>query len=326
MYHLLVADIGGTHARFSYFSLKDGMLEQHGYYEQPTARLQSTEDALRMAANTGLHPNDADKMLWGVAGLIDNEGLSATLTNGSLTFDFHEWRHKGIFVNDFILQAWATIALPIQYTHDINKRVPAPCTGTKCVVGAGTGLGVGTLAFTGTQYCREIHHNDWVVLASESGHVDLSFTNDESDFVSFAQHTLCKERLSAEDILAARGLSLIYEYVHGQKVSPKEAAWSFQHAQGNNKKVLTMYARFLGRLCRHIALHTLCTGGIYLSGSVLSLNPAISACDTFLDEFFTVPSTMLPLISRIPITRITHPQPGLWGAAFAAKRMIEISA
>ncbi len=327
MHHLLVADIGGTRARFAHFSLQHGTLHKHGTYEQSTPCLKCTEDALKAASYTGLHPYKADALLWGLAGLIEEGGLFGTLTNGALELDFRTWGSKHpILVNDFTLQAWATLALPSEYIYELSTRPSTVSAGTKCVVGAGTGLGVGTLVYIGKKKSRKQNSKksadaEWSVLASEGGHVDFSFTLQEKAFVDFAQYTLQQERISAEDVLSGRGLSLIYEYVHGKKVSPKYAAQSFHDKQENNA-VLSMYARFLGRFCRHVALQSMCTGGLYLSGSVLTCNPAIVAARDFHEEFLCVPPNMLPLIQNIPLALITHAQPGLWGAAFAAQRML----
>ncbi len=330
MHHILVADIGGTHARFAHFSLHDGILHEHGSYTQATHCLKCTEDALVVAAYTGLHPYKADNILWGLAGLIDEDGLSGTLTNGDLKLDFRAWGSKQpMLVNDFTLQAWAMRALPSEYIHEIKTARSIFSLGTKCVVGAGTGLGIGTLVYTGNanqhkRPTKKLSHKDWFVLNSEGGHVDFSFTLEEKSFVDFARYTLHKERISAEDVLSGRGLSLIHEYVYGKKVSPKSAAQSFQERPENNA-VLSMYARFLGRFCRHIALQNMCTGGLYLSGSVLTHNPAIVNAPDFSEEFLTVPCNMLPLIKNVPLALVTHANPGLWGAAFAAQRMIELS-
>ncbi len=322
--NILCADIGGTHSRFAYFTLKNSSLHLQQQYICSTKHLHNTQDVLAVIANVGLCVEQVHFFCFGVAGLIDSDGFSAQLSNASLRLDFrhYDWIHKNknfLLVNDFALQAWASLAENIELLPLI---VPPTLTisnlkhHTRGILGAGTGFGAAALL-----PCSHSKEN-WDVLSSEGGHVDMPFYDqEERDFAHFAQDFLQQKRLSAENILSAQGLSLLHAYVYGQKLSPKDAA-DFLWINGQESLQARLYSRFLGRFCRHWTLNTLCKGGIYLGGGVLIKNVALLQSTSFQEEFYTASSTQLALLKDIPIFLMQHKQAGLWGAAHLAKMHI----
>ncbi len=322
--NILCADIGGTHTRFAHFTLEKSSLHLQQQHIYPTKNLHTTHDVLAAAVDIGLSPEQVHFFCLGVAGLITTDGLCAQLSNATLQLDFrhYDWIHKNtnfLLVNDFALQAWASLAenielLPLACSPPLStshlKRQ------TRGILGAGTGLGAAALL--PCSYKQE----GWNVLSSEGGHVDMAFYGqEEQDFVHFTQDFLQQKRLSAEDVLSARGLSLLHAYVHGQKLSPKDAA-AFLWENGQESLQAQLYSRFLGRFCRHWVLNTLCKGGLYLGGGVLIKNVALVQSNSFHEEFYTASSTQLALLKEIPLFLMQHPQAGLWGAAHLAKMHI----
>ncbi len=313
---ILCADIGGTHSRFAHFELENGNIILKNHHICPTANLASTEDLLDSAMSTGLDPYKAHLNIWGIAGPIEENGLQASLTNAPLRLDFsffaNNIKNPFLLVNDFTLQAWASVAENCELTPIINKQIPLRAT--RAILGAGTGLGTAALI--------PVQEKSWSILQAEGGHTEMPFNGkDELDFANFALKHLHQDRLSAEDILSARGISLLHHYVFGKAVSPAEAAQGFI---SNNEESLQLqlYAKFLGRFCRHWALNTLCMGGLFLGGGVLIKNPNILMSKSFTQEFYAAPKSMQGIINNIPIMLMTSEFAGLWGAAHAAKMML----
>ncbi len=318
---ILCADIGGTNARFAYYHLEHGALTLCTQCQYPTADFTTTEHVVQAAACTGLTMAKADICILGIAGPVasSNEAipLKASLTNAALDVDFTEYdwakrpRHLCL-VNDFALQAWATLAeaVPVLPLLGVNNRVRA----NRGIVGAGTGLGTGMLL--------PLQHLQWHMVHAEGGHTQMAFCGEEEwDFVHFAQKFTQKICLCAEDILSARGISLLHAYVCGETLPPKDAIALWEH-HGDTSKQMQLYTRFLGRFCRHWALNTLCSGGLYLGGGVLMKNPHIVQSPNFTEEFYLGPAPMRHILQNIPVLLMMHEDAGLWGAAEFAKRQL----
>ncbi len=345
MQHILAVDMGGTHSRFAHFILENGVLYKQGQHICRTASISHTEQALHEASLCASVPlEEMAVQVWGVAGPVHASGLCAILTNAALHLDFSKYmpanRKKEyghiLLLNDFSLQAWATLAEQVQCIHILpmsenneysrnieNKNTTHEVALTRAVLGAGTGLGTAALVPCGRK--------GWTVLHAEAGHTGIPlYEQDEKDFALFAADFLQQKRLSAEDILSARGLSLLHAFVHGESVSPAQAAQLLCHndAQGTSQEsaVLQLYARFLGRFCRQWLLSTMSVGGLYLGGGVLMKNPSLVRSASFRQEFYTLPRSMQhakAMFEAVPIVLMQEEYAGLWGAAHMAKDYIQ---
>ncbi len=334
--NILCVDLGGTHCRFAHFKLVRSILYYMGRKIFPTEEIcqcKNAEDVLAFGAEKlDISVSQIDFQVWGVAGLIEKIGRFpqvARLTNISLELDFSvcawiKYAENFLLVNDFALQAFASLAREVPTINIVTPEIDSKeDTAPRSILGAGTGLGVATLvpAVASVYVGRESYE----VLPSEGGHVDMAFYGaEEMDFARFASQYLKQERISAEDILSGRGLQLLHAYALGEHVSVEQAAQIMLYGSGQKSESLQLqlYARFIGRMCRHLALNTLCTGGIYLGGGVLMKNPSIFQCNQFTEEFFTAPAHMLPMLKKIPIELMMHDEAGLWGAAYLARQYI----
>ncbi len=313
--NILSIDIGGTNSRFAHFVLEGEELKLCANHICKTTNIHNTEQALDIAKKYALSPHDAHLQIWGVAGLIAENGLKASLTNTNLSLDFTSFTSQKdskqfFLLNDFALQAWACLAHNLK-GHTIFTGKPY-LNATKGILGAGTGLGTAAIIPT--------IKKSWVVMQSEGGHVELPLkTKQEHDFANFVSKELKQDYISAEHILAGNSLSLLHKYMYGTSASPQEvsALW----AKNPNCQALNLYAGFLGRFCKQWALNTLCLGGLYLCGGVLVKNKEIFNNKNFINEFYANPKAM-PITHQIPLHLITHEHASLWGGAYAAKSIL----
>ncbi len=332
---IICADIGGTHCRFAHFILNGSTLTLCKQNTFSTHSINNTTDLLNAVASCGISTQDTHFFCVGVAGVIDSfvdgYGLSAKLTNAPLTIDFKnisclDAGKNFLLNNDFALQAWASLVenakmLPIlgniPPNDDYEKTIFYANRG---IVGAGTGLGVAALIPS--------QRNSWTLMTSEGGHSDMAFHGkEENEFASFAKDFLQKSRLSAEDILCAKGLSVLYAFFLHKTLSPQEVAQTLWHdgkvgQEQYESQHLKLYARFLGRFCRNWALNTLCLGGLYLGGGVLMKNEHILKSNSFKQEFYMALNSHKAILQKIPVILMQQEHCGLWGGAYLARQIL----
>ena len=330
MAHVVVADIGGTNSRFAHAVLEGQELSLRGVVHCPTQSLRCTEDALREARSTGLDPREADAVVWAVAGPVAS--LQARPTNAALELDLSELAgqmpHRPvILINDFVAQAWATLSLPgreavlvLPGGTERQERGEgargARETEPRGVLGAGTGLGTASLrCVVAGERVR------WEALPAEGGHTAFALHGrQERDFGDFVCAALGIPYVCGDQLLSGRGLALLHHFLTGKNWPVQRVAAEALHS---DSAVVSMFARFYGRMCRHWVLQTLCTGGLYLTGGVAVKNPQLVRHRAFAEEFTDAPPGMLPLLHTTPVYLMTREHAGLWGAARAAQELLQ---
>ncbi|WP_298069539.1 glucokinase [uncultured Mailhella sp.] len=313
-------DLGGTHCRFAKFRETPRRLELEAVEQCATAELKRTESVLEKWEQT-LHTklSAVDALVLGVAGPV-RDPLHARLSNAPLEIDLRNAASRfGIktccVVNDFVCEAYACLtpagerSLPVLGTElplllaAESEAVPV------AVLGSGTGLGTSWLV----PY-RDAGKQRWRALPAEAGHMAFAFVGrEEEEFAAFARKQTGQVLLRGDDLVTGRGVALLHHFLTGRVLSPEQAA-----AEGLNSACATQcwYARFLGRVCAHWGLCTLCFGGLFLTGGMVRRNPAVLAHPAFAEGFFMAPG--LEVLERIPVRRCVDPYSGLWGAAWLA--------
>lgn len=315
--HILAADIGGSNSRFAHFSLEGERLRLHRLHRCPTAFIRNTEDALEQAACLGLPSADGGSLrmqVWGVAGPV-LEPLRAQLTNVALTLDLRASAAQGLRVlllNDFAAQAWASLALPTEELLPLLPGAPVP-DGPRGIVGAGTGLGTASLL--------RGDNGRWTARCAEAGHTAFPFRDgEEARCAAFFRAELGTAYISAEQVLSGRGLELLYRFLGGEAASARQIAERCLHGNmAEPPAVARWFGRFYGRMCRHWALSTLCTGGLYVTGGLAVRNPLLVTVEDFAAEYYDAPAVCGALLRRIPVWLVMTDDAGLWGAARAGQ-------
>ncbi|MEU7986324.1 glucokinase [Streptosporangium canum] len=300
----LVADIGGTNARF-------GLVTEPGGQPQAVAVLAGADhDGLPEAVAAyladhagGVQPGAA---CIAIAGPV--EGDRYRLTNAGWAGSV---RDLGIpnaeLLNDF--EALAA-SLPHLAGDDlVSLGGPEPSRGVKAVLGPGTGLGVGGLvpAVEG-----------WVPIPGEGGHVTVPVLDERDHAIVQALRAEGLEHVVAEHLLSGPGLTRLHHglaLVHGVD-APRLSASDIVARLDDSlcAETVEVFCGMLGTFAGNVALTLGARGGIYLGGGVLPRIVDRVRSSDFRRRFEATP-TLNDYLSAIATTLIVAPQPALVGAA-----------
>ena len=314
---ILSADIGGTNSRFGYFEA-----DQAGNLSVVHTQWFRTEEAASFGhlvrqlgeSEFRLNPADADIAVIAVAGPVERGVYSAPplipwdidMGNARADYGFK----RSILINDFIAQAYATRSITGESAQKILPGHAVP-GGTVAVIGAGTGLGKALLV--------PLRSGGFVAIPSEGAHANFPFVSEEEfRFQEFLVQELGEDYITANSVVSGRGLTLVHQFLTGEKLEPKDAM-----AQCTvNCETLVWASRFYGRVCRNFALETLSSGGVYLAGGIAANVPQLVTHDAFSREFRSS-KTMARILAQIPVALMSDEESGLWGAAFLGQQVIQ---
>jgi len=321
MTELVAADIGGTHARFALARL-DGAGNVVAL-DEPVVMRCAEHASLQMAWETfgtiiGRPLPRAAAIA--VAGPVVGEELKLTnnpwvirpaMMNKKLGVDAH------VLVNDFEAVAYAVGACGEgAFQHICGPDVPLPNTGTISVLGPGTGLGVGLLVKRGGP--------DWQVLPTEGSHSDFSPVDSLEDAI-LAHFRRRFGRVSAERVISGPGLADIHAALAAlddRAIQPMDDKTLWSLAMNGEDSLaaaaLDRFAQALGTFAGNIALaHG--AGGVVIGGG-LGARLADHLPRSGFAGRFAAKGRFETLMRSLPVKLITHPQPGLFGAAAAFGR------
>ncbi|CAH0496745.1 glucokinase [Novosphingobium sp. CECT 9465] len=313
---VVAVDIGGTHARFAVAEVADG-------------RVVSLGDAVTL--KTAEH--GSFQLAWEEFGRIAGGGLpraAAIAVAGPvggeiIRFTNNPWIIRPalipeklgadayVVVNDFAAVAHAVAqADSTHFVHLSGPDVALPRQGVISVVGPGTGLGVAQLWRDGAQYR---------VQPTEGGHIDFAPLDSIEDAI-LAGLRKRHRRVSVERVVAGPGIVDIYEalaLLHGGPFTPHSdrELWELGTA-GKDSLAAAAVDRFclsLGSVAGDLALAHGATGVVMAGGLGLRIKDVLIQSG-FADRF-RAKGRFEGLMAAIPVKLITHPQPGLFGAAAA---------
>lgn len=307
---VLLADIGGTNARFAVKPSPDAPVS--AMVRLGTAAFPTFADAVRAAIVEGGFPTP-QSLLVGAAGPVI--GRSVHLTNARWTIDGPATLaglalEQGILLNDFEVLA---LTVPALAPADVLRIGPdCPGMGLAAVVGPGTGLGVAAV--------RQ-DQGRVLPLASEGGHMALAAGSAEEAAV-LARLVPGIVRPTAEMALAGPGLPRIATALAALegRVAP---VWSpadvLAEAGGNRlaERTLRLWLDLLARFCGDIALAFLAEGGVYLAGGILPRVAGMIDRARF-HRLFAEHPTHGAWLEQRPVRLITASEPAFIGLAALA--------
>ncbi|MCB2059445.1 MAG: glucokinase [Novosphingobium sp.] len=313
---LVAVDIGGTHARFAVASVTGGgtiaLGEPITLKTSDHVSLQTAwEDFAPRAGRTV--PKAAAIAL---AGPVSGE--TVRLTNNSWTI--HPGRlaeqlglDRVLVLNDFAAVAHAAANVPDdQFQHLAGPDTPLPATGTISVIGPGTGLGVAHFhRFAGGYH----------VQATEGGHVDFAAV-DAIDDAILQRLRKRHRRVSVERVVSGPGIVDIHAtlaVLEKRDVAELDDKTIWERGMsGEDSLCAAAVERFclsLGSVAGDYALaHG--AGGVVVAGGLGYRIREVLRSSGFAERF-RFKGRYEQMMAGLPVKLITHPQPGLFGAAAA---------
>jgi glucokinase len=319
---ILAADVGGTKTNLALFTVRDGRMERDDVGSFPSREFSSLEPILEKFL-AGRDP--VDLVCVGVAGPV-RMGRSR-LTNLPWVGAGESIRRtcgarRGFLINDLQATAFSVSYLP-PGSFAVLQAGEADPHGTKAVVAAGTGLGVGFLVHCGRGY---------LPFASEGGHAGIAPRDGrEEKLLAFLKGLY--GRASAERVVSGPGLHVIYRFLREVEGIPDVPGIEPRILGGDPSRVIVeegvsgrspmcgeavrFFASMYGSLAGDFALHFNATGGVFLGGGIApAIIPALTE-GTFL-ESFVAKGRFRDILSGIPVKVILDDKAALLGAAHYA--------
>lgn len=318
MTELVAVDLGGTNARFALASIAaDGAIRLGEPVTLATADHASFEQAWATFAG-GLPGDPPPAVALAVAAPVNADEIH--LTN-------HAWTiHPALLpqqtgaaritlVNDFAAVAHAVAwAAPSDFAHLCGPDRPLPASGTISVVGPGTGLGVAHLWRGGGGECH--------VQPTEGGHVSFAPLDPVDDAI-LARLRRHHGRVSAERVVSGPGIADIHAVLAAQAGEAAAAAqdhkalWQAGLA-GADPLAAAAVERFccaLGAVAGDLALAQGASAVVIAGGLGLRLRNVLPRSG--FAARLRAKGRFEAMMDDLPVKLITHPQPGLLGAAAA---------
>ena len=265
----LLADIGGTHARFAIETAPGFLAAATVYFNRDFPGL---EAALEVFLSSPAADAAGSRHIRHAAMAIANPvtGDQIRMTNAAWAFSIEAVRQRFglktlLFINDFTALAMALPFLPPDSFRQIGGQEPVRGQPIG-LLGAGTGLGVSGLIW---------HDGAWVPLQTEGGHMTFA-PSDEQEMALLRLAWKQFPHVSYERFLSGSGLELIYGLLaesRGKDRLPLQAADITAKAQSGEcplcRETVALFCRMLGTVAGNLALTLGARGGIYIGGGIV---------------------------------------------------------
>jgi glucokinase len=324
MTHALIADIGGTNARFALTDLNAAQPSMHAVRTLPCCEYASLQHAAEAyLTDVGETPSQA-----AIAVACPVVGDAIKLTNRAWAFSRSELQSVLGFerldvINDFGAVAWSVPVLSEADVVCLHGDPALPQRGPVSVLGPGTGLGVAMLVGDNAR--------GWQVVETEGGHVSFAPLGDEELLIA-RWMTARFGRTSNERLLCGVGLSHIDAALRDPGTGPSmlgdagtvlrepsaivEAA--LEGHDLNARRTLARFCAVLGSVAGDCALVHGAKSVMIAGGIVPRFIPFLQS--SAFRERFLAKGRFAAYLESVSIHVITHPQPGLLGAACALRQ------
>lgn len=305
----IVADIGGTNARFAY--VEGGSKELRGIEVFPCASFTFLIDAIRAYMERG-HVGWVDNICLAVAGPVESDWID--LPNNHWAFSQRELGESLqvtlTIINDFSAQVLSIDVLSEAELQWLGTPRPQG-GGVKAVMGPGTGLGVSAMLPSGE------------ILPSEAGHVAFAPVNaHEANLLGILWQRY--DRVSIERVLSGTGLANLYWANcrldgHERELPAPEITAGAQAGDEYCLRAVADFYAILASMAGDVALMMGAGDGVYLSGGIIPRILDFLDVDKFRDRFEDK-GRFREFNAQVPLAIVTAEQPGLSGCVRALSR------
>lgn len=318
----LLADIGGTYARFA--------VQRAGRPAEKLRRYRCADFADIVTAIRSYFRQAKFQSLPTVGAIA----VAAPIVGDKVSMTNHPWRFSIeavrrtlgfdalVVVNDFL-----AIAESIPFLRASERRKIGGKGGVSrapiAVIGPGTGLGVGALVPDENGGEKDML---WHAIATEGGHVTMAGTSEREDAV--IRHIRIRHsHVSAERCLSGRGLVNIHralaeiEQIKVPELTPPTITRRAQKGDRLARETVAMFCAMLGSAAGNLALTYGAVGGVYIAGGIVPKLGPLFDTRLFRNRFADKGRYHLYL-APIPVYVITHPLPALIGLAALLDRRV----
>lgn len=327
----LVADVGGTRTTMAVgVAVPAPAILVHRIYpsqEYPGLEAIAADFLARM--EVAPHAGEIDVACFSVAGPV--AANASTLTNLGWKIEggaLAEALRLGTveLINDFTAAGMGISLLSPADIETLQAGQPVE-QGTRLVIGAGTGLGVGLLTWRDGAY---------TVHPSEAGHADFAPVDELQDqLLAYLRRTF--GRVSYERVVSGPGLMRIFSFLQdtgvgipsrqlldASKKRDDTAELIAEFAIGKLDplavRALDLFVSVYGAFAGNMALATLAHGGVFISGGIAPKIAARLRDGTFVRAFANK-GRFSELLAGMPLHVVKNPQAGLLGALWQAARL-----
>jgi len=258
----LVADIGGTNARFA-------LADQNGVVVNSVRRYRNSgfpafTDVLARYLGDVNTPKLSGCCV-AVAGPVAPREASLTNRNWAIRavdLAIHTSGGPVKIVNDLVALGYAVATMrPDSLEPVVGATSSKYANGQKLIVGLGTGLNA-TAVRTGDSDAQT------VCIAAEIGHSALPMAVYNQLVQDFSERGAA-HFTTAEDCFSGRGLSLMFVLICGREdVSGASIVTLAEQGDADACEVIRIFSTLFGIFCHELLFHYMPLSGIYLAGSV----------------------------------------------------------
>ena len=263
----LIADIGGTFARFAL------EVAPHLFEHSVSLRCADYSDfhAAVLAYLSGLNGVTAGNIRHAAVAIANPvSGDLVRMTNYHWQFSIEEMRerlHFGnlVVVNDFTALAMSVPSLSVKQLRQFGGGVAVPRS-VVGLIGAGTGLGVSGLIPAG---------EGWIALGTEGGHT--SFSPQDEREVAILQYAWRQySHVSFERLLSGSGIELIFYALTDRAglperhlEAPEITRLALDGSDALCRESIDVFCAILGTAAANLAVSQGAFGGIYIGGGIV---------------------------------------------------------
>ncbi|WP_462158522.1 glucokinase [Pseudoalteromonas sp. GB56] len=312
---ILVADIGGTNARFALitdYNDNDNAFVIDHQHTFPSCDFRSFEDAVD-AYLAHINSPQILRACLAVAGPV--KGEEVMLTNLGWQFNVTALKQRFGFENLQVINDFAAFAYAAPYLNEKDnvcvKQGIAQANANIAVFGPGTGFGAA---------CLVRSQGNQAVMSCEAGHISLAPVTE----LDRQLHAVLRDELqhvSVENVFAGPGIARLYRAmakVQGKVVNDIDAAQIAELAQNNQciiaEQTLNHFCDWLGSVAGDIALSFGALGGVYIGGGILPRMQERLLNSRFTERFIAK-GVMSQYNNQIPVTLVRQEHIPFIGAA-----------
>tara|TARA_B100000282_G_scaffold295698_1_gene275554 strand:- start:423 stop:1370 length:948 start_codon:yes stop_codon:yes gene_type:complete len=308
----ILIDIGGTYARFALANKEGGYTKMRKY---EAALHESFEAALSLYLKEEAL-EERGSLRIAIAGYIDQDVWKLTNKNewviSPKALEQAGWDIEAI-LNDFEANVWA---IPTFTGEDIKtlRSSSEPASPHKCLVGPGTGLGLG--------YLLKDKNDHYSVLRTHGGHMPAAIMSDEQWMVAqiVSRSKARSSCLSFEELVSGYGLLNLYNaccLMDGVEPAFSRVRDLPAHKDTPQvKRALKLFHEFFGQFAASMVITGHAYGGLYICGGVIERLDEIDLWDfSAFEKAFSIHSVeaVAQDLARTPIHHILEPTPALRG-------------